>query len=103
MFDVNRYPLPQIQNMTKTTRRIGLGVRGFADTLYKLGIPYDSEDGLAFGEKIMQVLNDESHLASEVLAEERGVFPAWEGSDGEAQGTKIRNSSTTTVAPTGTT
>jgi ribonucleoside-diphosphate reductase alpha chain len=102
VIDVNRYPLPQIQNMTKTTRRIGLGVMGFADTLYKLGIPYDSEDGLAFGEKIMQVLNDESHLASEVLAEERGVFPAWEGSDWEAQGTKIRNSYTTTVAPTGT-
>ena len=56
----------------------------------------------AFGEKVMQVLNEESHLASEVLAEERGVFPAWEGSDWEAQGVKIRNSYTTTVAPTGT-
>lgn len=102
VIDVNRYPLPQIQNMTRTTRRIGLGVMGFADTLYKLGIPYNSEDGLAFGEKVMQVLNEESHMASEVLAEERGVFPAWDGSDWETQGIKIRNSYTTTVAPTGT-
>lgn len=102
VIDVNKYPLPQIQNMTRTTRRIGLGVMGFADVLYKLGIPYNSEEGLAFGEKVMKVLNEESHLASEVLAEERGVFPAWEGSDWDAQGVKIRNSYTTTVAPTGT-
>jgi ribonucleoside-diphosphate reductase alpha chain len=102
VIDVNKYPLPQIQNMTRTTRRIGLGVMGFADMLYKLGIPYNSEEGLALGEKIMGILNEESHLASEVLAEERGVFPAWEGSDWEAQGVKMRNSYTTTVAPTGT-
>jgi len=102
VIEVNRYPLPQIDNMSKTTRRIGLGVMGFADALYKLGIAYNSEEGLAFGERIMQVLNDESHLASEMLAEERGVFPAWEGSDWEKAGRKIRNSYTTTIAPTGT-
>ncbi len=102
VIDVNRYPLPQIDNMSKTTRRIGLGVMGFADALYKLGIAYNSEDGCDFGEKVMQVLDDESHLASEVLAEERGTFPAWEGSDWEKQGRRIRNSYTTTVAPTGT-
>ena len=102
VIEVNKYPLPQIDNMSKTTRRIGLGVMGFADALFKLGIGYNTVEGCKFGEKIMQVLNDESHLASEVLAEERGVFPAWEGSDWEKEGRKLRNSYTTTVAPTGT-
>ncbi len=102
VIEVNKYPLPQIDNMSKTTRRIGLGVMGFADALYKLNIAYNSELGTAFGERIMQVLNDESHLASEILAEERGVFPAWEGSDWEKAGRRLRNSYTTTVAPTGT-
>ena len=102
VIEVNKYPLPQIDNMSKTTRRIGLGVMGFADALYKLNIAYNSEQGTAFGEKIMQVLNDESHMASEMLADERGVFPAWEGSDWEKAGRRLRNSYTTTVAPTGT-
>lgn len=102
VIEVNKYPLPEIDNMSKTTRRIGLGVMGFADALYKLGIPYNTEEGCAFGEKIMQVMNDESHLASEALAEERGVFPAWEGSDWQKLGRRLRNSYTTTVAPTGT-
>jgi ribonucleoside-diphosphate reductase alpha chain len=102
VIEVNRYPLRAIENMSKTTRRIGLGVMGFADALYKLGIPYNSEEGLRFGEEIMRVLNEESHVASEILAEERGSFPAWEGSDWEAQNRPIRNSYTTTVAPTGT-
>ena len=102
VIEVNRYPLPQIDNMSKTTRRIGLGVMGFADALYELGIPYDSEAGTAFGKEVMRVMEEESHLASEILAEERGVFPAWEGSDWEQSGRKMRNSYTTTVAPTGT-
>jgi ribonucleoside-diphosphate reductase alpha chain len=102
VIEVNKYPLPQIDSMSKTTRRIGLGVMGFADALYKLGIAYNSAEGCAFGEKIMQVMNEESHNASELLAEERGVFPAWEGSDWEKQGRRLRNSYTTTVAPTGT-
>jgi ribonucleoside-diphosphate reductase alpha chain len=102
VIEANRYPLPQIETMSKTTRRIGLGVMGFADALYKLGIAYDSEAGCAWGEEVMRVLNEESHLASEMLAEERGVFPAWEGSDWQAIGRRLRNSYTTTVAPTGT-
>jgi len=102
VIEVNRYPLPQIDSMSKTTRRVGLGVMGFADALYELGIPYDSEAGTAFGEEVMRVLEDESHLASEILADERGVFPAWEGSDWEKRGRRMRNSYTTTVAPTGT-
>jgi len=102
VIEVNKYPLPQIDSMSKTTRRIGLGVMGFADALYKLGIAYNTPEGCAWGERVMQVMNDESHLASEMLAEERGTFPAWEGSDWEKQGRKMRNSYTTTVAPTGT-
>ena len=102
VIEMNKYPLPQIEQMSKTTRRIGLGVMGFADTLLKLGIAYNSEEGCTFGEEIMRVLNDESHAASEMLAEERGVFPAWEGSDWEAAGRRLRNSYTTTIAPTGT-
>lgn len=102
VIEVNRYPLPQIDHMSKTTRRIGLGVMGFADALYKLGIPYDSEEGCEFGERVMAVLEEESHLASEALAEERGPFPAWEGSEWQTRGRRLRNSYTTTVAPTGT-
>jgi ribonucleoside-diphosphate reductase alpha chain len=102
VIEVNRYPLPQIDNMSKTTRRIGLGVMGFADALYKMGIGYDTPEGAKFGEEVMAVLDDESHLASEMLADERGCFPAWEGSDWETKGRKMRNSYTTTVAPTGT-
>ncbi|MDP6520315.1 MAG: adenosylcobalamin-dependent ribonucleoside-diphosphate reductase [Planctomycetota bacterium] len=102
VIEVNKYPLPQIDNMSRTTRRVGLGVMGFADALYKMGLAYNTEEGCAFGEEVMRVLNDESHLASEQLAEERGVFPAWEGSAWEAAGRKMRNSYTTTVAPTGT-
>ena len=102
VIEVNKYPLKQIDQMSKTTRRIGLGVMGFADALYELGIAYNSDEGCAFGEEVMRVLNDESHLASEGLAEERGVFPAWDGSDWQAAGRRLRNSYTTTVAPTGT-
>jgi ribonucleoside-diphosphate reductase alpha chain len=102
VIEVNRYPLPQIDQMSKTTRRIGLGVMGFADALYELGIPYDSDEGCEFGEAVMRVLNDESHLASEQLGEERGVFPAWQGSDWQTAGRRLRNSYTTTIAPTGT-
>ncbi len=102
VIDVNRYPIPEIDRMSKTTRRIGLGVMGFADALFKLGIPYDSEEGCAFGEKLMKFFTDEAHRASERLAGERGCFPAWEGSEWERVGRKMRNSYTTTVAPTGT-
>ena len=102
VIEVNEYPLREIAEMSRSTRRIGLGVMGFADALYSLGLTYDSQEACAFGEEIMRVLNEESHLASEVLAEERGVFGAWEGSEFEALGKRLRNSYTTTIAPTGT-
>lgn len=102
VIEANKYPLPAIDKMSKTTRRIGLGVMGFADALFKLGLAYNSPEGCAFGEEVMRVMNDESHNASEELGAERGPFPAWEGSDWQKEGRKLRNSYTTTVAPTGT-
>ncbi len=100
--DANKFPVEQIKNMTRKTRKIGLGLMGFADMLIKLNIPYNSNEALEMGEQIMKTLNDESHLESQRLADERGVFPGWYGSEWEEKGIKMRNSTTTTIAPTGT-
>ncbi|MDR2555888.1 MAG: vitamin B12-dependent ribonucleotide reductase [Fibromonadaceae bacterium] len=103
IIDVNQYPIPEIGQMCKGNRKIGLGIMGFADALYKQGLAYNSEQGVALGERIMQVINEESHSASEILASERGKFPNWEGSVWDTvQKRPMRNSATTTVAPTGT-
>jgi len=103
IIDANRYPLEEIDRMCKANRKIGLGIMGFADALFKLGIRYSSEAGLEWGECFMKFINDESHNYSEKLASERGCFPNWAGSIWDTQHHRpMRNSACTTVAPTGT-
>ncbi|MBX3174952.1 MAG: vitamin B12-dependent ribonucleotide reductase [Gemmatimonadaceae bacterium] len=116
VIDANKYPLPEIDALSKRIRRIGLGVMGFADALIRLGIVYDSPEGVEFGRKVMEFVDVEAKKASQQLAEERGAFPEWAqsiwGPDATAARDeagnrirpeqKLRNCNVTTVAPTGT-
>ena len=116
VIDANKYPLADIDDLAKRIRRIGLGVMGWADLLVRLGVPYDSDEGVALGRRVMEFVDEEAKAASEKLAEQRGVFPEWErsiwGPDATcARGPKgervrpmrrLRNCNLTTVAPTGT-
>lgn len=97
--DLNRFPIPEIKAMTQGNRRIGLGVMGFADMLYALRIPYNSEEAIQLGGELMRFIHTEARQMSDELAEERGPFPNWEGS---VFTHPTRNSTVTTIAPTGT-
>ncbi len=116
VIDANQFPLPEIHDLAHRIRRIGLGVMGYADLLVRIGVRYDSEEGIEVGRELMRFLDEESKRASEKLAETRGVFPEWEQSiwgpdatcardaDGERirPERRLRNCNVTTVAPTGT-
>jgi ribonucleoside-diphosphate reductase alpha chain len=116
VIDANQYPLPEITELAQRIRRIGLGVMGFADLLVRIGVPYNSDEGVEVGRRIMEFLDEESKKASEELAETRGTFPEWERSiwgpdescarapngDRIRPERKLRNCNVTTVAPTGT-
>ena len=101
VIDMNAYPLPEIEAVTKSTRRIGVGVMGFADLLIQLGIRYDSQEGLDTAGHVMAMVRNAVYKASQQLAEARGPFPEWERSS-YADGPPMRNSAPTTIAPTGT-
>ena len=98
--DMSRYPVGEIDRATKLTRKIGLGVMGWHDTLIKLGVPYDSEEALALAEEVMRFIQEKANEASLRLAEERGPYPALDGAGPPQQ--RYRNATRTTVAPTGT-
>ena len=109
VIEVNNYPLPEIERLSKGNRRIGLGVMGWAEALVKMGIPFDSDDALAKAREVMGFVNDKALEASESLAEERGAFPNWKGSIFDPTSPHYRgrdrfprHCARTTIAPTGT-
>jgi ribonucleoside-diphosphate reductase alpha chain len=102
VIDANKYPLKETDAITRGNRKIGLGVMGFADMLIKLKIRYDSEEALALGEKIMKLIEEEGHKESIEIGEDRGSFPNFDKSIYKDKYKAMRNSTVTTIAPTGT-
>jgi len=100
--EINEFPVQKIREMVSNTRRIGVGVMGFADALFKLGVKYNSENGIEWAKKIMKFVTESAREASSDLAKTRGVFPFWEKSVYAGTDYKPRNMALTTIAPTGT-
>jgi len=102
VIEVNEYPFPDIDRMTRGNRKIGLGVMGFAELLIRLGISYESDAAVQTADRLMRAIAEEARTASQKLAEERGAFLNWKGSVHEAHNHKVRNATFTAIAPTGT-
>lgn len=102
VIEVNRYPLPEIAARTRATRKIGLGVMGFADLLVEFGVAYDAPEAVQVAERVMSRIRDRATRASALLAKDRGVFPSWEDSRLAACDSRLRNATLTSIAPTGT-
>ncbi len=103
VIDINEFPLEQIAEMTRSTRKIGLGIMGFADMLMMMDVPYNSTEALQIAGDLMTFINEKATEASEELAKERGVFPDFNGSIYDAPDMpRVRNATRTTIAPTGT-
>jgi len=102
IIDVCDYPVKETARLAQANRKIGLGVMGFADCLFLLGIPYDSQQGVKFGSQVMKFINDTTHEASAEIADSRGPFPNYSSSIWRTKKNKIRNAAITCVAPTGT-
>ena len=101
IIDKNRYPIPEIEEATKRTRKVGLGLMGVHDALIMRRIPYDSPEGRKYCGSIMQFVVETAVSESNRIAEEKGPFPAWKGSVWEKNGKMVRNAALTTIAPTG--